>query len=113
MKYSLVLMAFYGLATFRLALMLSDDVGPWGVFSKLRSFLKREAKDNKPIRESKVHIGISCQRCTSIWIALPVAVYAACRHRLESYATIPADVFLSAMALSALAIIFNRAFPKR
>lgn len=107
------LLLFYSLAVYRLALMLSSDLGPWSAFAKLRSFLKREAKNNKPLRDSKVHIGIECIRCDSVWVAIPVATYAAFRHQLENYVTIPADIFLSGMALSALAIIFNRIFPKR
>lgn len=105
-------MLWYGLATFRLALMLSSDVGPWGAFEKLRSLLKHESKTNKPLRDSKVHIGIECIRCDSVWVAIPVAIYAACRHQLVNYATIPADVFLSSMALSAIAVLLNR-IPKR
>lgn len=65
----------YGLATWRLSELFSSDVGPWGMFSKLRSFLKREAKHNKPLRESKVHLGVSCMKCESIWMATPIAAF--------------------------------------
>lgn len=112
MRYSFVLLAFYSLAVYRLALMLSSDLGPWSVFEKLRSFLKREAKHNKPLRDSKFHVGIDCIRCDSVWLAIPVAAYAAGRHLLVNWVTIPADIFLSAMALSAIAVLLNR-IPKK
>jgi len=102
----------YGLACFRLSLLISDDVGPFGVFSKLRSFLKREAKESKAIRASKVHIGISCIRCDSIWFAFPLAAYAMFRHRLLDWIVVGGDIFVFAMALSAIAILFVRAFPE-
>lgn len=92
--------------------MLSSDVGPWAAFQKLRSFLKREAKHNKPLRDSKVQIGIDCSRCSSVWVAIPIASYAYFRRYFTEFVTAGVDIFLVAMALSALAILLNR-IPKR
>lgn len=101
-----------GLATFRLAVLLSEDDGPAAIFSKLRSFLKREAKENKTLRASKVHEGITCPRCSSIWVALPIAAYGYFRERSPEWFVATGDVFLLWMALSAMAILFNR-IPKQ
>lgn len=106
-------MLWYGLATFRLAMLISQDTGPIRMFSSFRSWLKREEKKSLALKKSDLAHGVECLRCSSIWMAGAVAAYAASRHRLEFYVTIPADIFLSAMSLSALAIIFNRIFPKK
>jgi hypothetical protein len=64
-----------GLACYRLALLLSEDDGPWGMFRRLRTKLKHEAKHNTALRKSEVHKGIECIRCDSIWVAAPIAAY--------------------------------------
>lgn len=97
-----------GLATFRLAMLLSSDTGPWDLAIRFRSYLKREAKDNKALRASKVQEGIECLRCSSTWVSLPVAAYGYFRGRCAEWFTACGDVFLIWMALSAMAILFNR-----
>lgn len=52
-------------------------------------------------------------RCNSIFISFPIAAYATLRYRLMDWVVIAADMFILALALSALAIIFSRAFPPR
>lgn len=111
MRENIPILLFYALATYRLALMLSSDTGPWLMFSKLRSWLKREAKKNAAVRASAVHHGITCIRCDSVWIAVPISGYAFYHDRLATGFIITGDIFLAAMALSAIAIILNRAFP--
>lgn len=102
------------LACYRLALLLSEDDGPWGAFRRLRAVLKREAKHNATLRKSEVHKGIECKRCSSIWVAGPIAAYAMVHDQEWMAGVVPwGDGFLLAMALSQLAIIFNRAFPER
>lgn len=107
------MLALCGLATYRLAMLLSDDLGPFGMFSKLRSFLKREAKTNKPLRASKAHIGIECRRCSSVWVAVPVAVFAYFHRQLPVWFAAAGDIFLGAMALSAIAILLSRLLPPK
>lgn len=102
----------YGLATFRLAMLLSKDTGPSHIFLKLRQFLKREAKQHKSLRKTFVHEGIECTRCSSVWIAAPIAVYAIYRESLSDWA-VATDIFLFTMALSGGAILFQRMFPAR
>jgi hypothetical protein len=92
--------------------LISDDTGPWKFLSRFRSWLKREERKNPVLKKSDAAHGVECLRCSSVHIALAVSAYAALRHRIESYVTIPADIFLSAMALSAIAILLNR-IPKR
>lgn len=103
----------YALATWRLAVLFSSDIGPWGMFSKLRSFLKREAKHNKPLRESKLHIGVSCIRCEAIWMATPITAFVFCRDRMPELAVAACEAFFLMLALSAMAILIQRAFPPK
>lgn len=103
----------YSLATYRIAVFLSDDSGPWDVFLRLRSFLKREAKHNKPLRESKTHIGIVCIRCNSVWIATPIAAFAYWHGDLPEWAKAAGDLVVLLCALSAAAILWNRALPEK
>lgn len=98
----------YGLACFRLALLLSEDDGPWGMFRRFRSFLKKEAKNNTTLRRSEVHRGISCVKCDSIWVATPIAVFAYHRDRMDGWGASTADIVLLVMAISAMAILWNR-----
>lgn len=106
-------LALYGLATFRMAVLISDDSGPFKLALKFRSFLKREEKKHPVLKKSDVATGVECRRCTSLWVAFPIAAYATLRHNLADFVVIAGDIFLLANALSALAIIFSRAFPPR
>lgn len=108
-----LLLLIYSLAVFRLAVLFSKDSGPYNIFSRLRSFLKREAKTNKPLRDSKIHKGIECLRCSSLELALPVAAYAVFRSYLSVWLSAIVDLVLVALALSASAILFHRMFPQR
>lgn len=112
MKYSFTLLAFYGLATFRLAVLVSEDSGPWRAFAKFRSWLKREEKHSPALKKADAAKGVSCLRCSSVHLSIAVATYAYFHHRLENWVSVPCDILLSALALSALAILFNR-IPKR
>lgn len=102
-----------GLATFRLAVLVSEDDGPSRIFQKFRSMLKREAKVHPALRKSAVHEGIECLKCSSIWLALPIALFVHWREDLPEWLRVSGDVFLAWMSLSAMAILFNRAFQKR
>lgn len=103
----------YGLATFRLAVLLADDSGPWRFLSKFRSFLKREEKKSVALKKSDLSKGVECKRCNSVHIAFALAAYAMFRHRLLDWIVVSGDIFIFAMALSAIAIIFVRAFPEK
>lgn len=108
MKLTWIHLFVYGLACFRLAIMLSEDDGPWGMFRKLRSALKREAKTNTTLRKSEVHKGVECVRCDSIWIATPIAIFAYHRDAIDGLGATTADIVLLVMAVSAMAILWNR-----
>lgn len=101
------------LACYRLALFLSDDVGPWRIFSKLRSTLKKEAKHNTALRKSALHEGIDCIRCDSVWVAIPVAIYTYNHEGLQDWLVAGVDISLLCLALSSLVILWHRALPKR
>lgn len=103
-----LLLLIYSLAVFRLAVLFSKDSGPYNIFSRLRSFLKREAKTNKPLRDSKLHRGIECLRCSSLELAIPIAIYAVFRPMLPGWFNSGCDCLLLGLALSAAAILMNR-----
>lgn len=108
MRLTWIHLFVYGLACYRLAIMLSEDDGPWGMFRKLRSALKREAKTNMTLRKTEVHKGVECVRCDSIWIATPIAIFAYHRDSLNGWGASTADIVLLVMAISAMAILWNR-----
>lgn len=101
------------LACYRLALFLSDDVGPWRMFSKLRSALKKEAKTNTALRKSAIHEGIDCIRCDSVWVAIPMAIYVHNHEWMQGWLVAVFDISLLCLALSSMVILWHRAFPKK
>lgn len=103
-----------GLACYRLALMLSEDKGPFRMFTKLRSFLKREAREHPSVRKSAVHEGVECKRCTSVWMGSPIATYVYLHDQWPvNWWIVAADTFLLCMALSAAAILMHRLLPPK
>lgn len=105
------MLVVYGLACYRLAVLVSDDTGPMRVFSRFRAFLKREEKTNKALRKSDVAAGIACKRCSSVWVAAPLACFAYWHSNLWLWLATTGDVMLLLLALSAIAILVDRALP--
>lgn len=106
--------ALYALAVYRLGLMLSSDTGPWHVFERFRSWLKKEARQHPAVRKSDVAKGAECIRCSTVWVALVVAVWALYRGQwFDKWFIKAVECFLLAMSLSAIAILFNRMFNKK
>lgn len=87
-----------GLATFRLALMVSSESGPAFIFRKLRRL---------PPAKSSLKEGLSCIWCQSIWFSAPVTAF-------EWWlGLIPAkETPLYWLAISAVAIIINQQWIK-
>lgn len=54
------------LATFRLALMISEETGPFRIFAKLRK---------APKKDSSFREGISCPWCVSVWMSALVTTF--------------------------------------
>lgn len=92
----------HGLATYRLALMISKEDGPGWMFKLLRRKVKRKAPKATHMDE-----GIECLWCMSMQIGLVVAVARAFLNGGMVYTTC---VF--ALATSAVAVILNQAFTK-
>lgn len=57
------------LATFRAALMVSTEEGPFSVFTRLRGALD-------PDQKTWLGRGVNCVFCTSFWVAWPILVLA-------------------------------------
>lgn len=106
-------LVFYGLACFRLSLMLSEDGGPYKLFAKLRSKLKKEAKHNPALRKSDMAAGLSCIKCSSVYVAGAIATWVYYHDSINGWILAAGDVFLACMALSALAILVNRLLPAK
>lgn len=100
------------LACFRLALLVSSEVGPGRIFQNFRSFLKREAKQHKPLRATALHKGIECHLCNSQWYAAPIAAYVLWYDKLPWWVTTPGDWFLLWNAIAGASIILKFAFAK-
>lgn len=61
-----MLFALGALAVYRLSRMISDEEGPFAVFTKLRGVFPPT---------DWVGRGMECIMCISVWVALPIACY--------------------------------------
>lgn len=107
----LPLLVMYGLAVWRLSLMISSDSGPWRAISRLRSWIRREEKKSPAMKKADVSKGVECGRCNSVHIAAAVAAFAYWHRRWPDWFETAGDLFLGAMALSAISILLGRLFP--
>lgn len=101
------------LANFRIAVLLADDTGPFGIFTKLRSFLERKSRTSPTVRKSKMDEGIECKRCNSIWGGVLLAAWAFLHETIPVGIMILGDAAIFTLALSGGAILLVRAFPAR
>jgi len=64
------------LACYRIARLIAEDEGPFGLFHKIR--LRLGAYDYGPDGKAKTSIGrgIACVHCVGVWVAIPLAFYA-------------------------------------
>lgn len=90
------------LATYRLALMVSSEAGPFWMFKHFRRLVKREAP-----KKAHMDDGIECMLCMSMQIAVVTAVTYDFFHGRKVF-----DLTVLALALSGAAIILHRAFTK-
>lgn len=111
-KFNFLTLAIYSLAVFRMSILLADDSGPWKLISRFRAWLKRAEKKSPALKKSDVAHGAECLRCNGLWFALPIAAYAYFRRHLIEGVVAGVDIFIVAMALSAISILLNR-IPKR
>lgn len=80
------------LFVYRLARMIAEEEGPFGVFTWLRGL---------PKPNTWIWRGMECIMCLSVWVALPVAYY------------LGGDWLLTWLALSAVAVIIKKWENKR
>lgn len=93
----------YGLAVFRLSLLISKESGPAWIFRKLRRSIpaKSSAKE-----------GIQCQWCVSVWMAIPLTLFVFFKSYLPEGVELCGRFFIFMLALSAIAIIINQQWTK-
>ena len=91
-----------GFATWRLSAMLSYEIGPFGIFFRLRGLLGFNQFDNGEEVAPETFFGnlFACVWCLSVWIAIGVWI----AYRLWTPTLIVAVPF----ALSAVAIMVER-----
>jgi hypothetical protein len=99
---ALAQLIIYGLATYRLALMIAKEDGPFWMFKALRRKIKGAAPEGTHLEE-----GIECLWCVSMQMALLMAL---CARYLGSYALFQIIAF--SLALSGFAVICNQIFTK-
>ena len=58
--------ALASFAVYRLSRMITDEEGPFMVFTKLRGLAKPD---------TWVGRGLECIMCVSVWVALPIALW--------------------------------------
>ncbi len=84
--------ALAALAVYRISRMITDEEGPFMVFSKLRGIAQPTTWIGR---------GLECIMCVSVWVALPVAYY------------LGGDWPLTWLALSAVTVIIRKWEQKR
>jgi hypothetical protein len=95
--------ALHALAVYRLASMVTKEAGPWWMFRKLR----RKVKQTAP-KVTHMDEGIDCLLCMSMQIGVAVAI----AHAFLA-AWPPYQIVVWALALSAAAVLLNRALPPK
>ena len=91
-----------GFATWRLSAMLSYEIGPFGIFFRLRGLLGFNQFDNGEEVAPETFFGnlFACVWCLSVWIAIGVWI----AYRLWT----PTLIIAVPFALSAVAIMVER-----
>mgnify|MGYP001572792784 FL=1 len=84
--------ALAALAVYRISRMITDEEGPFMVFSRLRGLAQPDTWIGR---------GLECIICVSVWVALPIAYY------------IGGDWLLTWPALSAVTTIIRKWEQKR
>lgn len=102
MKISWLDVLLFGLATYRMALAVSKESGPFWMFKLLRRNVKKHAPDQTHMDE-----GIECLWCMSMQFGIVVVVTAYFWKGNAVY-----DGCILALAISAIAIVLNQAFTK-
>lgn len=89
-----VMLIIAALAVYRLSRMVSDEEGPWMLFTKLRGLAKPD---------TWVGRGMECIMCVSFWVALPATIALA----MLGYIDILAWPFVW-LALSAVTVLLRK-----
>ena len=98
-------LALFGLATWRIASLLVEEEGPFGVFAILRSLAGVEYFDNgdavPPIEQSLFAGALSCVWCMSFWVGLAFVI-------LLQIAPVAASWIAAPFAISAIAVTLEK-----
>lgn len=95
-----LLLVLGSLATYRLTILLSLELGPFWIFKRWRQWVKRKAP-------KKTHLddGVECPMCTSVWVS---ALITALLWWLDLIA--PAHGWLWWLSFSGMAILLHHQF---
>lgn len=61
----------FGLAIYRLTRFISIDIGPYGVFEKIRLWFAKRSTHSE--FNNQIAIAIHCPYCIGVWIALALS----------------------------------------
>lgn len=103
MKIELVNIVLMGLATWRLTSLFKEEVGPFGMFTKVRKVLGIEHySDGLPMQYPNTFFGKlwSCVYCLSVWVAAGIVAF---------YIFLPnaATIFALWLSLSTITILIE------
>lgn len=91
------------LATFRLASLLSDEKGPYAIFSRFRYWAGERRNESGRTGTNEFARGLICFWCVSIWIGMILGV---AWYMFKDTSTIV--WLMTPFALSSVAIIVNK-----
>ena len=78
--FSPIIFIVAALATYRLSMMLTEEEGPFSIFTRLRGRLD-------PDQKTWLGRGVNCIMCVAFWVALPVAVWLGIVGAVDPYLT--------------------------
>lgn len=60
------------LACWRLSSLFANESGPFSMFERLRNYASHLQETNIFWKSFKLHDGLECEWCNSIWFAVPI-----------------------------------------
>src|SRR5574340_676407 len=89
-------------ATWRLASLIANEAGPFGIFEKFRAWCKSLCETNRFCAEFRLYESVECEWCNSIWIGMLVTAISAAFIKM----TVP-EILGLPLALSTGAILLK------
>jgi hypothetical protein len=75
MPLTIISFIIFCLAVWRLSSLFANEDGPFNVFKKLRSIALFLQSNTKFFKAFKLHDGLECEWCNSLWFAFPLSFF--------------------------------------